>query len=118
MDIARITISVLLALMLVATGGGKLAGLSSSRAIRDGLRLSPAFWRVIGVLEILAVVGLVGGIWFPWAGVAASVGVVALMIGAVGFRLRAGGKQRNGITGDVVILVVAAVCAALSALAH
>src|ERR1700712_4338488 len=88
MEIARIILSVLLALLLVVTGGGKILDLPFSRGNRDRLSVHPTFWRVTGLLEVAATVGLAWGIWFVPFGLAASIGVDLLMIGAVGFRLR------------------------------
>ncbi|MBK4347690.1 DoxX family protein [Lacisediminihabitans sp. G11-30] len=50
-------------LLLLATGGGKLLQASSSLAIRDSLTLTNRTWKTIGALELLAVVGLIVGIW-------------------------------------------------------
>jgi hypothetical protein len=108
-------IAVLLALLLLATGGGKLLGATSSHLIRDSLGLSPIIWRAIGIVEMVLVIGLLMG--FAWPDVAriTLVGVCLLMIGALAARLRAGGMaQRNGIIADVVILSLAALALGLA----
>lgn len=108
MNLAHLILSVLLALLLVATGGGKLAGAASSLAIRDSLHIPPGRWKAIGVAEMVLVVGLVGGIWLGPLGVLATFGVVVLMVGAIVSRRRAGGPEpRSGIVADAVILLVA-----------
>jgi hypothetical protein len=108
LDVGRIVLCVLLALMLVATSGGKLAGAASSRAIRDSLHVGATSWRVIGVFELILVVLLVVGIWVPVSGVVGAAGVVVLMIGAVVVRVRAGGEQRRtGVPADAVVGLVA-----------
>ena len=102
-------LSGILALLLLATGGGKLTGAASSAVIRDSLGLSPATWRAIGVLEMLLVVGLLAGFVRPDAGRVALVGVCVLMVGALAARLRVGGTaQRSGIVADAIVLAVAA----------
>ncbi|WP_380176588.1 DoxX family protein [Kineococcus sp. DHX-1] len=102
----------MLALLLLATGSGKLAGAKSSRAIRDSLAVAPPAWRAIGAFEVLLVVGLVAGIWATPLGRAAAAGVVVLMLGAVAARVRAGGAQRNrGVGADAVVLFAAVVVA-------
>jgi uncharacterized membrane protein YphA (DoxX/SURF4 family) len=115
MEAVRIVLCVLLALLLLATGGGKLAGAASSHAIRDSLHVPAGRWKLVGGLEILGVVGLLAGIWMPQAGLAAAIGVVALMIGAVITRLRLGRDQTAGIAADGVIGAVAVVAAVLNA---
>jgi hypothetical protein len=115
MDIARVILSVVLALLLVMTGGGKVLSLPYSAPGRVQLALSPSFWRVTGALEIAAAVGLVWGIWFVPFGIAAATGVVALMVGAMVFRVRASDRAAHrGIAADVVVLLIAAAVIVLS----
>jgi uncharacterized membrane protein YphA (DoxX/SURF4 family) len=118
MDIVRIILSIVLGLMLLATGGGKVLDLTFSRGNRETLKVHPVFWRVTGILEVAATVGLIWGIWFVPFGLAASIGVALLMIGAFVFRVRTGDKNiiRQGVA-DVVVLVVDAVVIVLSLLA-
>ncbi|TQL02202.1 DoxX family protein [Cellulomonas sp. SLBN-39] len=117
--VAHIVLSVLLAALLLTTGGGKIAGSASSHAIRDSLHVPPGRWRAIGAFEGVVVAALVLGIWVPLAGVAAAGGVVLLMAGAIVTRLRAGGaQQRSGVTADVVVLLIALVTLVLAVVAH
>jgi len=110
LTIARIVITLLLAALLAVTGGGKLAGVASSRAIRDSLRLSAARWRAIGVFEVVTVIVLVVGVWVVPASIAGSAAVILLMIGAIVVRVRAGGEQRAaGARADAVVLAVGVV---------
>jgi hypothetical protein len=117
MDITRIVLSIILALMLVITGGGKILGLPYATGNRDKLNVRPLFWRGIGVLELAAVVGLIWGIWFVPFSLAASIGLALLMIGAFGFRLRAhdGAILKEGIA-DIVVLILALVLITLNVL--
>lgn len=109
---ARTVLSIALALLLISTGSGKLAGLASSHQIRASINVSVPVWRMIGVFELMVVVGLVVGIWLPPVGLAAALGAVVLMIGAIVTRLRAGGEQlKTGITADAVFLVAASATA-------
>jgi hypothetical protein len=108
MEIARIVLSVVVALLLLVTGGGKVLRLEFSKGNRVALGISPAFWIVTGVLELAAVVGLVWGIWFVPFSIAAAIGVVLLMIGAITFRFRSGdAKNRRGSVADVVLALLA-----------
>jgi hypothetical protein len=118
MDIARIILSVILALMLLVTGGGKVLDLPFSRGNRDKLSVHPVFWRIIGLLEIAATVGLAWGIWFVPFGLAAAIGVALLMIGAFGFRLRSRDRSiiREGVA-DIAVFVLTLVVIVLGILA-
>jgi hypothetical protein len=76
-------LALLVAVTFLGTGGVKLLGAPASLKIRDSLDVDPRLWRLIGGLEWLGVAGvLVGLAWWP-VGVAACVGLVALLIGAV-----------------------------------
>lgn len=114
-DIVRGLLVALLGLMLVATGGGKLAGTASSRAIRDSLGIGATPWRAIGVFEMILVALLAAGIWAPVSGAVGATGVVVLMIGAIAVRVRAGGAQRrSGVFVDLVVAVVAVAAAVVA----
>jgi uncharacterized membrane protein YphA (DoxX/SURF4 family) len=106
-ELIRIVLDVLLLLLLLMTGGGKLAGAASSNVIRDSLNVPATRWKLIGVMEMLGVVGFAIGIWTPLAGAAAAVGVVALMIGAVITRVRGGEVWSVGVWTDAVVAFVA-----------
>jgi uncharacterized membrane protein len=104
--------------MLLVTGGGKVLDLPFSRGNRDALNVHPVFWRVTGILEVAATVGLVWGIWFVPFGLAAAIGVALLMIGAVGFRTRTRDRAiiKQGVA-DVAVFVLVIVVIALSVIA-
>jgi uncharacterized membrane protein YphA (DoxX/SURF4 family) len=61
MTAVPIVLDILLALLVLATGAGKLTGVASSHAIRDSLHVPAGRWKLIGSLEMLAVLGLVTG---------------------------------------------------------
>lgn len=118
MEIARVILSVVMGLLLLVTGGGKVLDLAFSRGNRDALKVHPLFWRVTGALEVAATVGLIWGIWFVPFGLAAAIGVVLLMLGAIGFRIRTGDKKVIGQSvADIVLLLLAAAIIVLSVLA-
>lgn len=115
MDVIRIVMNIALALLLTATGSGKLIGTSSSHEVRDSLGVPAPAWRVIGAFEVLLVIGLIIGVWLHPLGLIATIGVIVLMIGAITTRFRAGGRQRNaGVTADAVLLLVAAITTAIA----
>jgi hypothetical protein len=117
MLIARLVLDALLVLLLLATGSGKLLQQPSSLAIRDSLNLSNQTWKAIGTLELLAVAGLVVGIWIPIAGLLASAGIAALMVGAIIVRVRARQRDAAPFVADIVVLIIAVASAVLHAAA-
>ena len=117
MDLARIILSIVLALTLLVTGGGKILNLPFSRRNRDNLSVHPVFWRVTGLLEVAATVGLAWGIGFVPFGLAAAIGVALLMIGALAFRLQSRDKSIiSGGVADIAVFVLTAVVILLSSL--
>ncbi len=100
------TLFVLLALVF---GIGGLASLAGAAAIRDSwteLGVGDGLGTVIAMLEILAAVGLLVGLRRPVLGVAAAMGLVALMIGAIIYHARA--QDWAGLTGPLVLGLLAA----------
>jgi uncharacterized membrane protein YphA (DoxX/SURF4 family) len=89
MFVACAVVSVVVALAFLAAGGGKLAGVSQSLEIRDRLRVPATRWKAIGGLEVLGAAGVLIGLAVPPVGIAAAVGLVLLMVGAVSAHARA-----------------------------
>lgn len=92
MFVVTIILAVLLALAFAGSG---LQKLTSAKMMVEGaahLGIPYSRYRVIGVLEILAAIGLIVGLWVAALGIAAAVGLVLLMAGALVFHLRAGDK--------------------------
>lgn len=88
MFIATIALSVLLAAAFLGSGAAKLAGAKQSIAIRDRLGVAAGLWRAVGILEVAAAAGLAAGLGVPVLGIAAAVGLVLLLIGAIGTHAR------------------------------
>jgi DoxX-like family len=87
--IADVIVTVLLAALFASASLIKLFGVRQSLAIRDHLGVTPAQWRMIGILELAGVAGvLVGLAWAP-IGVAAAIGLSLLALGAIVFHGRA-----------------------------
>jgi hypothetical protein len=82
------TLTVVVLVTFLFSGAVKLFGVPQSVAIRDQLGVSPGLWRLIGVLEWLAVAGILVGSKVPLIGTLALVGLVLLMVGATASRLR------------------------------
>ena len=99
------------ALLMLGAARRKLTGEPPARESADHPSISASQYRLLGYLEILAVIGIVLGIWVPAFGLAAGIGVVALMVGALGFHLR----FRHVVTAMVPALVGLAASAGFSA---
>ncbi|WP_320064911.1 DoxX family protein [Micromonospora sp. RTGN7] len=84
-----ITLTVILAVVFSATGVLKLVGQRRMCEQMDHIGVSAGLTKVVGALELAAVVGLVVGLYWSPAGIAAAVGLVLQMIGAVVYHLRA-----------------------------
>jgi hypothetical protein len=86
---AKLVVTGLLAALFVFSSLIKLVGVRQSLAIRDHLRVKPVQWRVIGLLELAGVAGVLTGLAWAPIGVAAAIGLALLMLGAIGFHVRA-----------------------------
>jgi uncharacterized membrane protein YphA (DoxX/SURF4 family) len=107
MFIATVVLAALLALAFLGAGASKLAG--AKNAVDTAARLDVAFssYRLIGAAEVLGAAGVVAGLWVPALGIAASVGLILLMIGAVIFHTRA--KDKAAAAGPAVVLALVAI---------
>ena len=93
-------------LLVLAMGGiGGMKLVSNETGIEQAVRLGYDKIRIpIGIAEVLAAAGVLLGAAvtdLEWLGAAAAVGVIVMMIGAVGYHLRAGDRFEN-IPGIVV----------------
>ena len=115
MFVAAAGLSVLLAFMFGAGAVGKLIKARNQVDTASKLKISWPRYRMLALPEAAAAIGLVGGVGVAPLGIAASVGLVALMSGAIAFRLRAH-DALPFVLGDSAVLLVAAVTATLRAL--
>ncbi|MEU6789387.1 DoxX family protein [Nonomuraea angiospora] len=109
-------LSILLGLLFVGTGGIKVLSLPQSLAVRDHLGLQPRLWQLIGVCEAAGGVGLLAGLAVPPLGVAASIGLVLLMAGAIISRIRVSDSAAM-ISIDVLVLALVVALVVVRALA-
>ncbi|MET9631954.1 DoxX family protein [Lentzea sp. NPDC006480] len=101
-----IALSIVLALLFVATGAGKILGAKKSIEARDHFRMNGTLWRTIGALEWAGAAGLVVGLFtWEWVAHAATVGLGLLMVGATITRLRYDSKP-TGMVVDLVLLAL------------
>lgn len=111
---ATVVLSLLLAAAFLGSGAAKLAGAKQSVEIRDRLGLTARLWRGIGILEVAAAVGLAVGLALPTAGIAAAVGLILLLIGALGTHAR---SHELSKAAPAVALLLLAIAAAVTRLA-
>lgn len=83
-----------LVIAFAAAGTAKLAAVPAMRVRAAHVGLSVAAYRRIGLLEILAVLGLMAGALVPMIGALAAVGLLLLLGGAVVAHLRSGDGPR------------------------
>ena len=111
---ATVVLSGLLAFVFGAAAAGKLTRARGELAKAAKLRISWPRYRLIAVPEAAAAAGLLAGLGIAALGVAAAAGLVALMAGALAFRIRVR-DTIPWLLGDAAVLVLAAVTAALRA---
>jgi hypothetical protein len=87
--IATVVVTALLAALFTFSSLIKLIGVRQSLEIRDHLGVKPVQWRMIGSVELAGVAGVLAGLAWAPIGVAAAVGLALLMLGAIGFHVRA-----------------------------
>ncbi|WP_226356565.1 DoxX family protein [Pseudonocardia sp. ICBG601] len=109
MRVALGVVSVLGAVAFLAIGGGKIV---STATFVEQLGLPAALVVVIGLLEVAGALGLLAGLRVRAIGLAASVGLLLLLLGAVGFHVLRGDLVPAG-TSALVLLVVAGALTAL-----
>ncbi|MFI7501544.1 DoxX family protein [Streptomyces sp. NPDC049687] len=115
MRTAQITTAVEPALIFLPLGLAKIAALPLMREAAVHLGMSPAFYRVVGTLEVAGGAGLLLGLSASALGVAAATGLALLMAGAAVVHLCNGDPAVRAL--PAVVLALAAVAyAALSAM--
>ncbi|WP_328348270.1 DoxX family protein [Micromonospora sp. NBC_00421] len=89
MRIPIITLTVIIASVLISVALPKLLGQGEMRKRMAHIGVSAGLTRTIGALEVAGIAGLLLGLlWWP-LGVAAAVGLTLLLIGAAVYHLRA-----------------------------
>ena len=96
-------LAIVTGVLFIITGGVKVLGVKQSLEIRDHFGMQPGLWRIVGTLETAGAVGVLIGIAVPELGVAATVGLACLMLGAIATRLKVKDSALL-ILGDVVVL--------------
>jgi hypothetical protein len=88
-------LAALLIIAFAAAGTAKIAAVPAMRARAEHVGFSVAAYRRIGLLEVLAVLGLLVGAFIPLVGALAAVGLLMLLGGALVTHLRNGDGPRE-----------------------
>lgn len=117
MQVAYLVVSILLAIALTFSGIGKLRrDARQVRVVHETVGLPLKYFPALATLEFAGAAGLVAGIWWPWIGIAAGIGVVLYFVGAVVSHLRVG--DFKGIGSAAFMLVFAAAALVLQYIAN
>jgi hypothetical protein len=113
MFVVAVVLSCLLAVAFLGTGVMKVTGQAQIVEGLAHLGVSSGLTRLIGTLEVAGAAGMLVGLAVGWLGVAAAAGLFLLMVGAVGYHVRAGDykdpKYRGGAIMPIVLIVLSAV---------
>ncbi|WP_144120176.1 DoxX family protein [Catellatospora sichuanensis] len=109
--------SILLALLFGALGVMQVVAAPPAVARARHLGVPPLLDRIVGGLAIAGAVGLLIGLAVGPVGIAAAGGLVLLMIGALGYHLRAGDRG-NDLMAPVAVGLIAAGLGTLHVLAY
>ncbi|RZS45124.1 DoxX-like protein [Herbihabitans rhizosphaerae] len=108
MLVTSVVMSIALAVLFLALGAAKIAGVPAMATRFEHLGYDARMRTIVGALEVAAAVGLVIGVFWPPLGVAAAIGLVALLVGAVVSHRRAGDEVKEIVPAVWVGLVAAA----------
>jgi DoxX-like family len=120
--LAAVVLFILTAVAFAGSASLKLRTLrgepdANTKEFLQRLRISMRLFQAAGALELLAAIGLLAGLAFPPLGIAAAAGLVVLMLGALGFHLRAGDPPAALLTPAIsLVLSAATVAVSLAAL--
>jgi hypothetical protein len=102
------TLSILLAALCLLPSFAKLSGQPAMQASADHFGIEWPRYRLIGVAELAAAVGLLAGLAWPALGVAAAIGMAVLVTGAIAMHLRAGDTLQQMAPALVILIVTIA----------
>lgn len=108
MFVTTVILAIALALLFLAAGIPKIASVPKARAQGEHVGIAPGPYRVVGALEALGAIGIVVGLWVSWLGVAAGIGLVLFMIGAVIAHVRIKDPVKETAPAVVVLVVTVA----------
>lgn len=102
MRIALVVVSIALAVLFSTAGTVNILYLAAARKEGRHLQLSSGVSRFVGWCQLAGAIGLIGGLCWRPLGIAAAVGLVLLMVGAVTVHRRVGDSVRATLPAVVV----------------
>ena len=108
-------VSLLLALLCLLPALAKLSGRPRMRQSAEHFGIPWTRYRLIGVAELAAAVGVLLGLRWPPVGIAAAAGMLVLLTGALVLHHRAADSPREQVPAAVVLLAAIAYLAAAAA---
>jgi uncharacterized membrane protein YphA (DoxX/SURF4 family) len=103
-----ITVSLLLAVLCLLPAAGKLLGLPKMRQSAEHFGIGWPRYRLIGVAELAAAVGILIGLWWHPLGVAAAAGMALLLLGALITHRHAGDSAKEAAPALVAFAITLA----------
>ncbi|ANE45364.1 hypothetical protein SY83_02390 [Paenibacillus swuensis] len=115
MHMLSIVLQVILAVVFLVTGGGKIARVKSQVEGFSHLGLPMWFLTVTGLVQVVGALGMIAGLWYPAWAVFAGLWVGGTMLGALVSHIRSKDSFRKALPA-VVLGVMAFVVAGVNGL--
>jgi len=103
-----LTVSLLFALICLVPASAKLAAIPAMQESAARFEIPWRRYQLIGAAELAAAAGVVAGIWLHKVGLAAAIGMAALLIGALIFHRRAGDGAKEMAPALIALVITAA----------
>lgn len=104
---AYVIVAVVLAAMLLFAAYGKYAKVGPHVELLNSAKVPREWYWWLALLDLAGAAGLVLGIWVPWIGLAAAVGVTLYFVGAAVMHVREGDSK--GLPAVAALAILAAV---------
>ena len=98
-------VSIVLAALCLVPSAAKLSAQPTMQASADHFGITWERYRLIGVAELAAALGILGGLVWPPLGIAAALGMAALVGGALVMHVRAGDDPKSATPAVVILLM-------------
>ena len=109
MNIPYLVITLVFAAMVVFSGVGKIRrDPKIMHVIHEVVGVPLKYFSLLAACELAGALGLVLGIWWPSAGVAAGIGLAVHFVAAIVFHLRVGDFKGIGPAAFMLVLAVGA----------
>lgn len=117
MDIAYLVVTLVLAAMVAFSGLGKLRrDPRIVQIVHEVVGVPLKYFPLLAVCEFAGALGLALGIWWPYLGIAAAIGLVVYFVGAIVSHVRVGDVK--GLGPAAFMLTFSAAALALRILTH